>query len=274
MRKRGWIYFIVIILGCCWPLLAQFTPEEIAERERWEEFLGNAEVMSESQMDGRLAVTNPWVITLEKDGITERALWKNPSGRMKGYLEGWRWEIAAYRLDKFLGLNMVPPTVERKFHYNSGSCQLWTKAMMDLRKKAKEKIKPPSYKLYYWNRAIYLQRAFDNLIANEDRHQGNILITDDWRMILIDHSRSFRTSGKFTKKLIYTKNHREGPKEMKQLPRRFVEKLKELTSASIKDVAGEYLNDKEINAILLRRDLILKDVASQIKKKGEDKVLY
>ena len=59
MKKRGWIYFIVIFLGCCWPLLAQFTPEEIAERERWEEFLGNAEVMSESQMDGRLAVTNP-----------------------------------------------------------------------------------------------------------------------------------------------------------------------------------------------------------------------
>ena len=193
---------------------------------------------------------------------------------MKGYLEGWRWEIAAYRLDKFLGLNMVPPTVERKFHNNSGSCQLWTKAMMDLRKKAKEKIKPPSYKLYYWNRAIYLQRAFDNLIANEDRHQGNILITDDWCMILIDHSRSFRTSGKFTKKLIYTKKHQEGPKEMKQLPRAFMEKLKNLSPESIKATVGEYLNEKEIDAVILRRDLILKEVAEQIKKNGEDKVLY
>lgn len=274
MRKRSWIYIIGVLCVCWGPLLAQFTPEELAEREKWEEFLGSAEVTAENQMDGRLAVTNPWVITLEKDGITERALWKNPSGRMKGYLEGWRWEIAAYRLDKYLEVNMVPPTVERRFHGSPGSCQLWTKAMMDLRKKAKEKIKPPSYKVYYWNRAIYLQRAFDNLIANEDRHQGNILITDDWRMILIDHSRSFRTTSKFTKKLIYTKKHREGPKEMKQLPRAFVEKLRGLTAESIKTAVGEYLNDKEIDAVLLRRDLILKDVAEQIKKNGEDKVLY
>jgi hypothetical protein len=145
---------------------------------------------------------------------------------------------------------------------------------MSLKDKYEQKIKTPSYKVFHWNRALYLQRAFDNLIANEDRHQNQFLITDDWRMILIDHSRSFRTSGKFAKKLIYDEKFKEGPRLMKQLPRAFVEKLKGLDMESIKGVVGEYLTDKEIEHVLIRRDLILKWLDKQIKKEGEDKVLY
>lgn len=61
---------------------------------------------------------------------------------------------------------------------------------------------------------------------------------------------------------------------MKQLPRTFVEKLKSLNFEVIKGVVGEYLTDKEINAVLTRRDLILKEIDKRIKKLGEDKVLY
>jgi len=275
MKKRLITFLaLVIILGFHFQSIAQFTPEELAERAKWEEFLKTAKVVGQKQMGGREAVTEPWKLTLEKDGVTKNALWKNPEGRQKGYVEGWRWEIAAYRLDKYLDLNMVPPTVERRFQENRGSCQIWAEYWKSLRDKYKEKIKAPSYKVFYWNRATYLHRAFDNLIANEDRHQGNILITKDWRMILIDHSRSFRTSKKFTNKLIYTEKHKEGPKIMKELPRAFVEKLKSLNLEVIKDVVGEYLTDKEIKAVLARRDLILKEIDKRIEKYGEDKVLY
>ena len=61
---------------------------------------------------------------------------------------------------------------------------------------------------------------------------------------------------------------------MKELPRAFIEKLKSLNFELIRDIVGEYLTDKEINAVLLRRDLILKAVEERIKKLGEDKVLY
>jgi len=193
---------------------------------------------------------------------------------MKGFLEGWRWEIAAYRLDKYLGLNMIPPTIERRFNGNLGSIQLWVLAEMDLRKKTKDKIKTPSYKVYYWNRATYLQRTFDSLIANEDRHMGNVLITDEWKMILIDHSRSFRTSKKFTKKLMFGKNGIKGKKLILQLPRAFLEKLKSLTPEIIKGLVDEYLTDKEIKAMLVRRDMLLKEIEEQIKEKGEEKFLY
>ncbi len=269
------LLILTFAIGFNLQAFAQFTDEEAVEKEKWEVFLQNGEIVSQEQpFSEREAVTKPWKLTLEKDAVTKNALWKNCEGRMRGFVENWRWEIAAYRLDKHLGLNMVPPTVEKRFQNNRGSCQLWVDAKMSLKDKYEQKIKTPSYKVFHWNRALYLQRAFDNLIANEDRHQNQFLITDDWRMILIDHSRSFRTSGKFAKKLIYDEKFKEGPRLMKQLPRAFVEKLKGLDMESIKGVVGEYLTDKEIEHVLTRRDLILKWLDKLIKKEGEDKVLY
>ncbi len=269
------VFILTFILGLNCLTYAQFTDEEVAERAKWEDFLQNAEIVGgEQPFSDREAVTKPWRLTLEKDGVTKNAIWKNCEGRMKGFVENWRWEIAAYLLDNHLGVNMVPPTVEKRYQDDRGSCQLWVDAMMSLKEKYEKDIKTPSYKVFNWNRALYLQRAFDNLIANEDRHQNQYLITEDWRMILIDHSRSFRTSGKYAKKLIYDENYKEGPRLMKQLPRVFVEKLKALTPETIKGVIGEYLTDKEIEFVLIRRDLILEWLEKEIKKEGEDKVLY
>lgn len=274
MRKKLITFlFFVVFLGFHLSF-TQFTKEELAEESKWIEFLQTAEIVGQIRLGGSEAVTEPWKLTLEKDGIQRFALWKNPEGRQKGFIEGWQWEIAAYRLDRYLGLNMVPPTAEKRFQGDRGSCQLWVEVEMSLRDKNEKNIKIPSYKVFYWNRATYLHRAFDNLIANEDRHANNILITKDWRMLLIDHSRSFRTIKKFTSELIYTAKHKEGPREMKELPRVFVEKLKSLTFNVIKEVVGEYLTDEEINAILKRRDLIIDWINKQIEKLGEDKVLY
>jgi hypothetical protein len=145
---------------------------------------------------------------------------------------------------------------------------------MDLETKESKKIKVPSYKVFHWNRALYSQRTFDNLIANEDRHQRNFFIMEDWRLILIDHSRSFRTSKKFTKDLIYDEDFREGPRLMKEIPQTLYEKMKSLTPQVIRDVVEDYLTDKEIECVLLRRDLIIDWLDKRIKELGKDKVLY
>ncbi|MFW6160097.1 MAG: hypothetical protein ACOC57_03040 [Acidobacteriota bacterium] len=262
LKKQIIFIFVTFIF---WGLIvqstAQFTSEEISEREKWEEFLRTADITDSDQpWEEREAVTRPWRLNLEKDGVVKQAIWKNPYGRMRGFMENWRWEIAAYQLDKHLGLNMVPPTVEKRFKGDRGSCQLMVDYWISLKNKYDQNIDIPSYKVFHWNRALYLQRAFDNLISNEDRHQNQFLITEDWRMILIDHSRSFRTSKKFTKNLIYDKNYKEGPRLMKELPKEFVDRLKNLNYEVIKEITGEYLTDNEIQAVLLRRDLILKEI--------------
>jgi hypothetical protein len=267
---------LALVLGFAAPprAAAQLTETEVAEAPKWEEFLRTAEITGQEQKRGRGAVTNPWVLTLKEGDVVRRAAWKNPDGTVHGYLDRWRYEIAAYRMDRLLGLNMVPPTIERRFRGDRGSCQLWIEGCITLLDKTEKKIPLPGAKIMAYNRAVYLQRAFDNLIANEDRHQQNLLYTPDWRTIFIDHSRSFRTSKKFTRELIYTAKHPEGPKLMKELPRTFIEKLKALDAASIKAAVGEYLDDEEIGAILTRRDLILAEIDKLVKENGEENVIY
>lgn len=232
-----------------------------------------AEIVESSQpLSAREAVTEPWRFKLEKDGVVKYGWWKNVEGRPKGYLDDWKWEIAAYRLDKLLELNMVPPYVEKRFQGDLGVVSLEAEYMMKYREKQEKKIKCPNRYVPSYNRANYLMQAWDNLLANEDRNEGDILITEDWRLILIDHSRSFRTSKKYTKKLIKTGKSDKEP--IKMLPRTFVENLKRLDFEKIKDAVGDYLTDKEIDAVLIRRDLLLQEIDRLIEKFGENRFLY
>jgi hypothetical protein len=272
-NKQVFLFVVTVFLGFACLAFAQFSPKEVMERAQWEAFLETAGMAGEKQIGGGEVKMGPWILELEKDGTSRRALWKNPEGRASGFEESWRWEIAAYRLDRFLGLNMIPPTVERGFRGKRGACQLWVTAEMDMLKKNREKIDIPSDRTYAWNNALYLTRAFDNLIANIDRHAGTILITKDWRWILIDHSRTFGTSEKMTSEAIIAEE-RQGAEVMKRLPRAFVEKLRALNIGSVTEAVGNYLTGDEIKAVLKRRDLILKEIARLAEKYGEGDVLY
>ena len=188
-----WLY-----LACQHQLWAQFTPEEIAKRPKNEQYLKTAKIIN--AVDIGQGVTKPKRIFLECEEGEISGCWKNVKGKQKGYLEGWRYEIAAYEMDKLLDLNMIPPTVEREFKGKKGSFQYWMEGGMSDLQRMDNGIKIPESNLVDWSKNKYIMRAFDCLIANEDRTQQNIRYTDGWRMILIDHSRSFRSSKKFTKK--------------------------------------------------------------------------
>jgi len=276
MKKAVCVVLTVAALGMGSRLLAQFTAAEVADFDKWEDFLKTAKVVDQEQLTGALAVTNPWILTLEKDGTKQKAVWKNVYGpRIKGFKETWKGEIAAYRLSRALGLNMVPPTVEREFQGDRGSCQMYVPYWNNLETIIKKKLSPPGIKAMYFDREIRLQRAFDNLIYNVDRHQRNYLITEDWRMVLIDHSRTFGTDKKARTDLIYDEKFKEGPQfVMVPLSRAFFEALKGLTAESIRTAVGDYLDDDEIAATLSRRDLMVAWIDARIAKDGEAKVLY
>ncbi|MGB9907030.1 MAG: hypothetical protein ACPLRR_06565 [Candidatus Saccharicenans sp.] len=270
------VFLSLLIIGRQ-PLSAQFLMEEIAQREQLENFLLTAEIISFKEIGE--GVTKPVRLFLKKDNMEGSGVWKNPSGIQGGYLEGWQYEIAAYRLDKLLGLNMIPPTVEREFQGKRGSLQLWVEKEYSLLQVMEKNIPLPSTgpEADNWEKKKYLSRAFDALIANEDRTQQNTLYTKDWRTILIDHSRSFRSEEKYTRHLLFGLNPlREDsrPLPFRKLPREFVEKIRALTFDSIKQAVGPYLTDREIRAILARQKLVLKEIEEMIKIVGEDKVLY
>jgi hypothetical protein len=256
---------------------AQFTPEQIAQRDAQEEFLLTADILrSEPIGEG---VTKPFKLYLGKGGVEGEACWKNPSGTKSGFLEGWQYEIAAFRLDKLLGLNMIPPAVEREFQGKKGALIYWAENKYSLLKVVEQGIRIPDDAVERTEKAKFLTRAWDSLIANDDRTQQNVLYTEDWRTILIDHSRAFRSSEKFTGRLMFGRrgikvSQRGEPWLFRRLPRAFVEKIKTLTFENIKAAVGTALKDREIKAILARKDILLKEIALMVREQGEAAVLY
>jgi hypothetical protein len=251
-----------------------------AERVSWEEFLGSAKITDSVQLGGREAVTSPWKLTLSKGNITRFGLWKNIDVDIEqGGPDRWRYEIAAYRLDVLLGLDMVPPAVERAFQGQWGSIHLWMDDVESLKARMAREAAHPIGGRTDWELKGYLQRAFDSLIANDDRNINNILIGADDRMILIDHSRTFRTAAPFDKTLVYgasglMRTADGKPLPFLKLPRTFVEKLRTLEAKSVRDAVKKHLTQREIQALLVRRDLVLKEIDTLVQERGEAAVLY
>ena len=277
MRRKVFLTIALFILASQgYVVNGQFTPAEIAQRQEIEEFLKTAEIVSSADIPE--GVTKPIRLFLKKGDVERSGAWKNPTGRQQGHLEGWQYEIAAYEMDKLLELNLIPPTVERKFKGRRGSLQFWVESQYSELIISEQRIGIPRSKFNNKENMKYLARAFDCLIGNDDRTQQNVLITKDWRVILIDHSRSFRSSKKYTKKLMFGKKglKKAGgrPILFRRLPRAFVEKVKALNYEDIKNAVGPYLTEKEIKAILIRKELLLKEIEEMVKEQGEDKVLY
>jgi hypothetical protein len=273
MKKRD-IVSISLCALLIWSLqsYAQLTPKELSERAKWEEFLRKAKVVSSENLGE--GVTKPKKFLLRRGTDESNGVWKSPSAIDAGKFDKWECEIAAYRLDKLLGLGMIPPTVERRFRGRLGSLQLWvTLEISELKRKENNIPIPPEYQEQL-TKTLYIQRAFDSLIANSDRTLQNLQYTKDWRVILFDHSRSFRSTGEHTKRLIYGKYGMRPERPFLQLPRTFVDRIRSLTFDKIRRAVEFYLTYDEIEAVLKRRDLIIKEVDEMIRERGEDAVLY
>jgi hypothetical protein len=265
-------FFVVPLLVL--PGWAQFTPAEVAERPRWEAFLKEAKIVAERQLSFEEGVTQPWQLTLRQGDVVAGALWKNPSGVRGGYWEGWKYEIAAYLLDKLLGVSMVPPTVEKTFAGYAGSCQLWIEGTSLYRDRAAEGQDRAPFQTDGWRKAGYIAQLFDNLIGNEDRHMGNVLVTSDIRAILIDHSRTFRTTKSFVKSIPFSEKNVPAEELMRRLPRTLVRKTFALSEKAVRDVVGDLLTDEEIGAVMARKKLLVLEVRRIIAQFGENNVLY
>jgi hypothetical protein len=252
-------------------LSAQFQAEELAMRMKWEGFLKNAEVIGALKVGE--GITKPLKVDMKLRDIEASGAWKAVHGSPKGYQDEWRYEVAAYQLDKLLGLGMVPPTVERRIKGRRGSLQLWCDIAMNELERNKGDIQIPDDRNDHVTKMTALCRAFDSLIGNIDRTQQNLCYTGDWRLILIDHSRGFRTSRFYVDQLIYGRDGMR-KKDIVPLPRWFIANLKTLNRENIRKAVGDYLKFEEIIAVVQRKKLILKEVKELAAERGEENVLY
>jgi hypothetical protein len=222
--------------------------------ERW---LVEAEVVNLEDID--TGVTKPHKVTLRKDGVELRAVFKEVSTDETGAYDRsaavntsdrFDYEIAAYQLDRLLGLDMVPVTVKRTIKNRRGILQFWIDNSINVRRMLEQKIQPdgwcpvaPQYNL---------MNVFDVLTFNSDRTQENALWTRDWMLVLIDHSRAFRTT-RGNPTLLY--------KGGVQVPPALAERLKRLDRETLKARLTPYLQLRQIDALLKRRDRLLKEYA-------------
>jgi hypothetical protein len=280
MRRKGVIlwYFAPLLLFAPF-VRSQFTAQEIAQRAQWEDFLQTAEITKYEPIGE--GVTRPWKLSLKKGEIEKNAAWKNADKDLGGgSRDSWKYEIAAYRLDKLIGLNMVPPYVEREFQGEKGALSLWVDSKYSLLEIMEQGIKIPETARKQVDDMKYVTRLWYCLIANDDPTQQNLKYTEDWRTILIDHSRAFRSDKEYTERLVFGSNgikrtQADGkPFLIRRIPRVLLDKIKALDFASIKQAVGPYLTDKEIESIVARTKLIQAEIAEMIKQSGEGKVLY
>ena len=161
------------------------------------------------------------------------------------FRDSWVFNIAAYKLDRMLGLHLVPVSVKRQWRRDTAAFTWWIDDVeMDEGDRQKNRIAPG--KPESWNEQMQLVRVFDQLIYNTDRNLGNLLIAKDWRVWAIDHTRAFRQV-----------NQLRSPENLSRCDRQLLERMKQLDRASLKRELGAYLGDWDIDALLVRRDLIV-----------------
>ena len=239
------------------------------------DFLKNAKVVKVRNTDK--GVTAPKRVTLSDGTITHDAVFQaiddhqqvahlGGGGRQQStelnFVDSYKYNVAAYELAALLGLeHMMPVYVERRWNGQLGSMSWFVTTLMDESDRLKKKIEPP--KPGEWNNQMYRMRVFSSLVRDTDRNLTNVLITPDWKVMMIDFSRGFRLQPVLMH-----------DKDLGKIDRALLAKLEALTKEQVSAVTKDFLLNREIDAMLVRRDMLVAHFKKLVAQLGEDKVLY
>jgi hypothetical protein len=158
-------------------------------------------------------------------------------------------------------MELIPPTVLREIQGKKGSLQAWVEDCLMETERREKKLHPPDE--WRWIAQMLTMHLFDNLVGNRDRNQGNLLISEDWEVWLIDHTQAFRRYQDLhsAEKLLYC-------------DRIVWYNLQNLNDECIKQELAQYLRSPELEALKDRRNLVVAQIQKLIDQKGEFEVLF
>ncbi len=235
-----------------------------------EEFLLNARIVSEKPI--AVGITHTMRVTMTDGKIYHDAHvqqidvykpeYRGQDGTVeKNFTDSYKYNIAAYRLDKMMDMGMVPVCVFREVHGLPSAVDWWVDdVMFDEAGRRDKNVDPPD--LNSWGRQLNDMRDFDQLIYNVDRNQGNLLIDKEWKVWAIDHSRSFRLAPTL-----------RDPDVLRRISGKMLQSLKSLNQQELEANLTPFISKEAIQALLVRRDLLVKFFENQITQKGPDVVL-
>jgi hypothetical protein len=249
--------------------MAAVATAQITNEER-EAFLKSAAIVRTKNLSMGVTLSRKASMsngTIEHDAHIQtvneyKAKFEGTTGTEMNFRDSYKYNVAAYRIAKLLNLNMVPPSVERKVEGSTAAVTWWVDdvAMTEFDRRKRKQEAPDAND---WNKQMSVVHVFDELIYNVDRNMGNLVITRDWSIWMIDHTRAFRW-------------HKACPKlkNLKQIDRNLLVSLKKLTREQLQQEVGAYLMKPEIEGLLARRDVIVKHFEDKLAENGEAKVLY
>jgi hypothetical protein len=230
---------------------------EWPDREAIEHFLREAKITERKKLGE--GITNPEKVTLELDGVVGNAIFK----KVDKDHDSWRSEVAAYELDKVLGLGMVPPTVPRSVKGRKGCLQLWVTGTV----MAKFEGEFPDVEK--WHEQVSVMWLFDDLIANIDRHLNNAMVSPDYQLMLIDNSKTFRyqktllndlnASGTGTHAKFWNVLYDDARESYEtRYPTSVIERFRRVSEDEIENAIKPYIWGQNRGQVLERRELILR----------------
>ncbi len=226
-------------------------PETVVIPDRdLEQFLSQATVTSSRDL-GR-GGTRPQLVVLEKNGQQRRAIFKTVEEAGDASADEkpdrYQHEVAAYRLDRELGLGLVPVTVVRDLDGRQGSLQVWVPGAVD--QEAADAYELELYKAEATDRQLVQGEVFDALIGNHGREPSDVLcLISGEQVFLIDHSEAFSLSPELPA-------NGSAPRPF-SITTSQAEALRSLDRRSLEAELGDLLSDGQIAVLLERRDKIL-----------------
>lgn len=250
---------VVLLLG------AAAGDDVAARRAELEVLLKQGRIVSTKAVGS--GVTKPLKVTLSYGGKEIKAIYKSVDTRMRAdarhgaesadfYIDSYKSELAAYALDKLIGLNRLPAIVERRVKGKKGSLRVWI-----------DDVKPrfgPSQPFPADSRSVDLMHAFwlfDYLVYNIDRGTHNVMLSGDWSPVNIDNSMTFNT---------YVSPIRP----LYRFPREVVERLRLLDEKQIKRALGRYLNRDQRAALAIRIATVLDAADRRVASDGQDATYF
>jgi len=258
-RHASVLIAVSVLVAVTTPAVAQQAVPESARTwlgraDQIERFIREGEVVDVEDIG--TGVTNPKRAELVPGGPVTRITFKPiRPGNYRGHWESYESEIAAYELDKLLNRGMVPRTVEKHIAGEVGAAVMWMVPTRSFKEFGGPPPAPP-LQMARWNYQLIRAKMFHNLIYNKDPNLGNWLVDPAWNLILIDNSRSFTTAAKMVHKLTRVDQ---------DLWDRFVA----LDEAALKAALGQWLSDRQIRAILERRDQMAKEIEALVAERDE-----
>jgi hypothetical protein len=203
-----------------------------------ERLLATGDIAADSEDERRRKI----VTVRGDDGVEVKAVFVRDDNR-----KGMNFELAAYRLDRLIDLQMVPATVAREVDGDAGALQYLPANMLDEQQRVASGQGSGAWCPLQdqWN-TMYL---FDALVYNPGRPPTSMLYNrENWQVMLSGFDASFATRGGMPRYL------EKAPLTVTGEWRRQLERLDE---SVLNDALGESLDSRRQAALLKRRDHLL-----------------